>query len=257
MDFWEFGVFILGCLVGSFVNVLIDRIPAGESVMRGRSHCDHCRRTIAWYELVPVISWIFQRGKSRCCRKHLSLQYPLIELINGIGFVCIYFFSFTYHLSLITLIFSLSLFSSAVALFMTDVKSELLPTPLLWAAGLSAIAGSFFRAGSAGQFCLYYVLPAVATALFFHLLRVATSGKAMGDGDVPLAFILGIVTGYPLVVVSLYLAFLTGAFFGVILILGRMKTLKSHIPFGPFLIIGGIVALQWGQQLIHIWKSLL
>lgn len=244
-------LFILGCSIGSFLNVLIDRLPVGQDVTRSRSHCDYCKHTLFWYELIPVVSWIVQAGKSRCCHKKLSLQYPLIELTTGLGFV------FLYQNSIIHYFTSLLLFSSLLVLFVTDLKYEILPNALLGAAGLGAFVRMSLMVSSYTQALFLYVLPAGIAALFFFLLWFFSKGRAMGDGDIPLAFIVGLTTGYPLIIIAFYAAFLTGALVGVILILGRYKTMKSHIPFGPFLIFGAVVARVYGHQLIDIWQKLL
>ncbi|MCX6794110.1 MAG: prepilin peptidase [Candidatus Gottesmanbacteria bacterium] len=176
---------ILGLLVGSFVNVLIDRLPRAESVLWGRSHCDHCKKILRWYELVPVVSFLIQKGRCRRCRKKLSLQYPIIELVTAIGFALL----FPHH--------------------------------------------------------------------FFYLFWALTRIRGIGFGDVKFAFLMGLLLGFPGVVIAFYVAFLTGALVGVILIVGRKKTWKSKIAFGPFLVLGTVVAGVWQQQLLTLWRMFL
>jgi len=250
MTFWVLIVFIFGCSIGSFLNVCIDRLPVGDDVMLGRSHCDHCKRTLSWYELIPIVSWIIQLGKSRCCHKKLSIQYPLIELITGIGFVYLYYVSDN-------VIPSLIIFCSILVLFVSDLKFELLPTPLfvLWGIGTAL---RFITLHVSGTEILYsYGLPSLCVGLFFFLLWFFSKGRAMGDGDIWLAVLIGLVTGYPGIIIALYIAFLTGALSGVILILGGFKTLKSHIPFGPFLLFGMVVTLLWQKNLLSLLSNYL
>ncbi len=243
MEFILLIIFFLGICIGSFLNVCIDRLPVGQDVTRGRSHCDHCKRTLSWYELIPIISWIMQLGKSKCCYKKLSIQYPIIELITGIGFVYLFVVSSNYIISLI-------IFCSFLVLFVTDLKFELLPTGFLILAFLGVVSqivlsGTYLN-----------VISGVSAGLFFFLLWYFSKGRAMGDGDIWLAILIGLVTGYPGIILALYIAFLTGAAMGVILILGKVKTLKSHIPFGPFLIFGMVVQLIFNQSILLLWSKL-
>lgn len=244
-------VFIYGILIGSFLNVLIDRLPEGEDVVRGRSHCDHCKRVLSWYELIPLVSWILQSGRSRCCHKRISIQYPFIEFVSGIGFV--YLFSFDYPLLLV--ISSLLLFCSFLVIFVVDLKTERIPIELLYVVGFGILL-RWYVLVPLDQLPFVYVLPAVISALFFFCLWFFSKGKAMGDGDIFLVFCISLVIGYPALIIALYVAFLTGAVVGVILILRRKRTMKSHIPFGPFLIFGMGVALAYSQPILGWWSTL-
>ncbi len=249
MEFWVFIVLILGCSVGSFLNVLIDRLPVGQDVTRGRSHCDHCKRNLLWYELIPIVSWIVQLGKSRCCHKKLSIQYPVIELITGIGFIYLFF---NFQFSIFNFILSLIVYCSVIVLFVTDLKFELLPTPLLVLWGIGVAIRILTLRYSIMVIVYNYALPALGAGLFFFLLWFFSKGKAMGDGDIWLAVLIGLTVGYPGIIIALYIAFLTGAALGVILILVKVKTLKSHIPFGPFLFFAMVVTLLWQKDLLFL-----
>lgn len=251
-------LFFLGISIGSFLNVLIDRLSVGQDVVHGRSHCDHCHRTLHWYELIPVLSWILQGGKSTCCHKRLSVQYPFIELVTGIGFFCI--FSADPVISS-TLAANLLIFSSAVVLCVADLKYEVLPTPLLISAAIGVVLSRIgplslcFTSGCM-PFLWTVLLPTGAATLFFFLLWLFSRGRAMGDGDIYLVFLMGFFLGYPRILIALYVAFLTGALAGVILILGRKKGLKSHISFGPFLIFGTAISILFSPQIISLWLHL-
>jgi leader peptidase (prepilin peptidase)/N-methyltransferase len=244
--------FIFGLLFGSFLNVLIDRLPEGKDVIRGRSHCDHCKRILSWWELIPIVSWMLQRGESRCCHKKLSIQYPLIELITGIGFVLIVLFNFP----LLYSISSLLLFCSFIVIFVVDLKTEYIPVQMFYVIGIG-IGLRFLALHSTGVELLYtYSIPSLCAGLFFFLLWFFSKGRAMGDGDILLVFFIGLVIGYPKIIISLYVAFLTGAAVGVILILRGVRTMKSHIPFGPFLIFGMGVAMVYGELIMNWWSIL-
>jgi len=267
-------LFVLGLCVGSFLNVLVERLPRNESVLFGRSHCDHCKHKLLWYELIPLVSFFIQKGKSRCCHKRLSFQYPLVELITGIGFVLLFRLLLALRSfsevgpplslpSILYLLFSIVVFCSLLVIFIADLKYEIIPMEMI----ITGIIGIFVYQGM--QFFVlhtsYFVLrdyfvgilfPAILAFLFFFCLWFFTKGRAMGDGDMYLSFLIGLITGFPKIIVSLYAAFLTGAAAGVILILQRKKGLKSHIPFGPFLIVGSVIALVFGDAIIIWWRTL-
>lgn len=257
-------LFVLGCSIGSFLNVLIDRLPHGEDVVRGRSHCDHCGRTLQWYELIPLVSWLLQGGRSRCCKKRISLQYPLVEAATGFGFVGVYTVGFHGQLTpIVSFLASLVLLSSFFGIFVCDLKTELIPVEFLW----GGFAASIFlhspllfscvaHQGASCSLLFSFILPALIGGLFFFLLWFFSKGKAMGDGDIYLAALIGLALGYPRTIIAYYAAFLTGAVVGVILILARKKRMRSHISFGPFLILGYGIACLVGPQVMQWWSQL-
>lgn len=230
---WFVGLF--GLAVGSFLNVLIDRLPRGKNVITGRSLCDHCKKTLRWYELIPLLSWVAQGARCRRCHKKLSWQYPLIELVTGVGFVIL---APSYWL----------IFSSFLVIFMADLKYQIIPDSMVIAGVIGAIGVN----GVIGE----NILAGMGASAFFLFLWFITRGRAMGFGDVKFAFLMGLLLGFRGVIVACYLAFLTGAGVGVILILRGKKGLKSKIAFGPFLVFGTSVALVWGQQIIEWWRRL-
>jgi len=227
-------LFVFGLLVGSFLNVLIDRLPFGENILWGRSHCDHCKKPLRWYELIPVFSYIFQRGNCLRCHKPLSIQYPMVELATALGFL--YFYpQFIYWI----------IFSTLLVLFVADLKYQIIPDSMVLIGVLaSAWVGGFWLAGL-GSFAFLYVLWA------------ATRGRGMGFGDVKLAFLMGLLLGYPAVIIAFYVAFLTGAMVGVILMIRRRVGWKSKIAFGPFLVLGTIVAFVWGPYIQKWWNMII
>lgn len=226
----QFMQFMLGLMVGSFLNVLADRLPKGETVLWGRSHCDYCKKTLRWYELLPIVSFLLQRGRCLRCKKTLSIQYPLIELITAVGFII---FPPSSYL----------IFCSLLVIFVADLKYQIIPDSMV-------ILGTI---GIVGRIRENFVSGIGAACIFWILWRV-TLGRGMGFGDVKLVFVLGLLLGYPLIIVALYIAFLTGAAVGVILILTGKKKLKSRIAFGPFLLWGTVCALVWGQSILHWWE---
>lgn len=250
MDYWL--MFLVGLCVGSFLSVVIYRLRAGESAIKGRSRCDFCRRQIAWYDNVPLLSYFLLGGKCRHCRKPIKLEYPLTELIIGIEFVWIYWllkinFNFFNWLeggySFALLVYWLILFSGIITIAIYDFKYMLIPDQILW----PLIGVAFMRLFISQN---WIVVPtAFGSMAFLGCLHLITKGKGMGWGDVQLGFLLGLVLGWPLIAVAYVVAFLTGAISGAILIMFKQKTLKTKIAFGPFLIIGLAVAKLWGWPL--------
>ncbi len=243
-------IFILGLAVGSFINVLIDRNSTDESIIFGKSHCDNCKKNIAWYDLIPVLSFIFLFGKCRYCKSRLSLYYPTVELSTGILFVATFYFLPSTSYFLLSILYSLFIVASLISIFFIDLKYGIIPDKIVY----PAIAVSFLYLLYAMPYTLYsHLLSALGAFVFFLILFLVTRGRGMGVGDIKLAFLMGLILGFPEIVVALYLAFLTGAVAGVILILWRKKKLRgSTIPFGPFLVLGTILSLFYSDFFIKL-----
>lgn len=248
----ELFIFIIGASIGSFLNVLIDRLPKEEKI-DGRSHCDFCRKKIAAYDLIPVISFFVLRGKSRCCNKKLSWQYPLIELITGLFFVLIYN---QFSKDWLLLVGLLGIISSLIVIFVSDFKYNLISDYLQVAFFIFSLV---FHLSNSDQFQLILTnfLPSgLIVALPIWLIYFFSREKAMGLGDAFLAanvgFLLGLQTGF----LALYVAFVTGAIFGLLLIFLRRKKFNSQVPFGPFIIIGTVIIMFWGEKIMEIIKNI-
>lgn len=252
-DIMQFFVFLLGLCIGSFLNVLIDRLPHGMTLW-GRSKCDWCKKILRWYELIPLISWVVQRARCRRCHKAISVQYPLIELGTAIGFVVLYSI---YSQSLIFLLSYCLLFSSLLVIFVADLKYQIIPDSMVFTGFVGSLMSQTFVSNFQFSMFNFQLLSAIGAALFFYTLWFVTKGRGMGFGDVKLAFLLGLILGFPGIVIALYSAFLTGAIVGVILILGNIKSLKSKIAFGPFLIFGTFITLLWGEKILLLWKGII
>ena len=249
-------LFIIGLFFGSFLNVLVDRIPRGETFIKGHSHCEFCNKMLKWYDLVPVLSFILLQGKCRYCKHSLSLFYPVIEISTGL------LFALTYLLipsqSIVSVIYFLFIISGFIVIFFTDLKSGIIPDKVL----VPAILLTFFYLLIINPSSLIInILCGLGAFLFFVTIavvfKVLTKKDSLGGGDVKLVFLLGLFLGFPGIVISLYIAFLTGALIGIILILWRKKSFqKATLPFGPFLILGTIISLFWGNliypQVLHI-----
>lgn len=272
MDFLVYlYVFILGTIIGSFLNVVVDRMPKEESLVKTRSHCDHCQHKLAWFDLVPLFSYFSLRGRCRYCKVSLSFYYPLVEIITGLLFMLVVFFVFGLHplffITDIRLILAAVYFFCIVGaltiIFFVDLKYGIIPfTVVGFALVLSIIWYLLFPylnfaptelsfVALRSEYLLNYFLSGLGAFLFFLALFLGTKGRGLGFGDVVFAFLMGFLLGFPKIILAFYIAFLAGAFISLILILvGRKKLKKSSIPFGPFLVLGTIISLFWGQPLI-------
>lgn len=251
-----FIIFLIGICIGSFLNVVIDRLPQGRSIVHGRSHCEFCKKELAWFDLLPIFSFLQLGGKCRYCHKRLSFQYPLVEFLTSLAFVILFFLETpTGAFSLLLFIIDLVLMSLSIALIVMDIKYHLLLDVLLVQFFLFALLRVLLLNPATLPIHVVWGIVAVLPLLLIYIL---TKGKGMGFGDVKLIFILGFLLMFPNIIVLYYLAFLTGALVGIILILGKRKKFSgSTIAFGPFLFFGAACALLWGNTLWHYLLILL
>lgn len=252
----SFIVFVLGLLVGSFLNSVIYRLEKGESALQGRSYCPHCKHTLSWQDLVPVLSFVLLRGKCRYCSKPISFQYPLVELVTGALFV------FVYALVGLSLngAYLFAIASLLVVIFIYDLKHYLIPDKILYPAIALAGAWRLFEVWSLGDWGLieiWSLVIGILPTLFFLAIYLLSRGAWMGFGDVKLAVFMGLFLGWPNILVALFIAFLLGAGVGITLILARKKNLRSQVPFGPFLIMGTFLALFFGNAIVDWYLGLL
>lgn len=259
-------LFIFGSAIGSFLNVLIDRLPHNQSIT-GRSHCDHCKRSLHWYELIPVFSYFFIKGKSTCCKKKLSFFYPVIEILTGVCFVFSWIYvepqmftrslpplfevffpfdmSYVVDTTKINILFQLCVFgliSCFIVIFFADSKYYIIPD----AVQIGALVFTFLIyliLQISLELFIYKLISSIIIAFPIFLLFMGTKMKGIGFADVKYAGVMGFVLGAFSGFWALYIAFLSGAIISIIAILLKKKKLKSHIPFGPFLVIGTIVLL--------------
>jgi leader peptidase (prepilin peptidase) / N-methyltransferase len=240
---------VLGLFVGSFLNVVIYRVPREESVVRPRSRCPECQTQLTWYENVPVASWVALRGRCRTCSEPVSARYPVVELVTAAVFGLMgWRFGFSWELPAF-----LYLAAIGVALAVIDLDTRRLPDVIVLpsyavGAGLLGLASLLHRdAGSAVRM----VLGGAALWGFYRVLRLIKP-NGMGWGDVKLAGVLG---GYlawlswGALVVGGFAGFLIGGVSGLLLILAGRAGRKSTIPYGPYMLAGTLVGVLWGSQL--------
>ena len=267
-------VFCFGLIIGSFLNVVIYRLEKDEDFVKGRSYCPHCKHQLTWPDLIPVVSFLFLQGKCRYCHTKISWQYPLVEIATGLIFLLIFNQLSTYQL--INLFFLFYIASVLIVIFVYDLKFYLIPDKVLFPAIIIAFlyrlvfviaSGVFLNAPCGNLDCfaslamtgavLNYVLAAILASGFFLFLYLISRGQWMGFGDVKLAILLGLLLGFPSILVGLFLSFFFGAIIGVVLLFFKKKGLKSEMPFAPFLIIGTLAAMFWGDKIINWYMRFL
>ncbi len=256
-----FFVFLLGLCIGSFLNCLIYRLEE-EKTIKGRSFCPHCRHTLIWKDLLPVLSFLVLRGKCRYCKKKISFQYPAVEILTGLVFLLIFINQFSSQQEILSISFSgiartsflFYITSSLIAIFVYDLKHFLIPDKILFPATAVAL---LYRIAESPHLIGNYILAVLIGSAFFLSVFLISKGQWIGFGDVKLAILLGLILGFPKIILGLFLAFFFGAIIGVIMMVFQKRGLKSEIPFGPFLIIGTAISFFWGSQMIDWYLGML
>lgn len=244
---------LYGLLIGSFLNVCIYRIPRKDSIAFPSSHCPSCNTNLKWYNLIPVLSYIAQRGQCGYCREKISLQYPIVELLNAVLYLLIYIkFGFTLEFFFYAIIFSILIIITFI-----DLKEMIIPDILvILILGITII----YKALS---YIIYNVSPQlldciggfVLPALLFIIIILLSKG-GMGGGDVTLIASLGFILGIKKIFLTVFLSFIVGAIISVFLLMMKIKGRKDPIPFGPFIILGFFITLFWGEQLMSWYMNM-
>ena len=239
--------FLMGLIVGSFLNVWVLRSKNHEDIIFNPSHCPNCNHRLGTLDLIPLFSYLFLKGKCRYCKAKISSQYFIVELLTGVIFSLIYYyFGFT-----ITALFYCLISAVLIAIFVFDLKYFLISEQMLLVGGALVLSLHLYN----GADLMPYIRGAIGLALPFFLISFFSKEKYMGYGDSELSLLLGFMVGYPMVYVNFFAAIFTGAIISIILMLFRGQNLKSEIPFGPFLILGTIITLLYGEALLNWYVS--
>ncbi|HRY60472.1 MAG TPA: prepilin peptidase [Patescibacteria group bacterium] len=252
--------FVFGLMIGSFLSVVISRLETDETIIFGRSKCPKCQNKLRSYELVPLLSFVVLKGKCRHCKEKISIFYPFVELVTGLLFALLYirfadvliganlYLFFAFYL-LVIMIF--------VVVFFFDIFHYIIPDkvviPAIVVSAVLAVINIIFHL----DFFIFkpevlnILLGPVIGGGLFLILVLATKEKGMGWGDVKLGLLIGIILGYPLILVSLFFSFTIGSIVSIILIAAKKKTRKDIVPFGPFLVIGALLALFIGKYIVN------
>ncbi len=244
-------VFIIGLFLGSFLLVLADRLPRGEDVLISRSHCERCGTVLSWHELIPVVSYLWQRGMCATCHTHLSISYPLAELATAVGLSLVYM---TYGSSTLTFLLIAVMYCAFIVIFFADVQYQIIPDSMLVIITIAA-AGLWVSNPNAYEIPARLGSAIVACLLFYGLWR-GSAGRALGFGDVKFVFVEGLLLGFPGIVFGLYAAFISGALVGILLLVTGKKRMKSKIAFGPFLLFGMLLTIVFEEWFLQIWMGI-
>ena len=248
---------ILGLLIGSFLNVVIYRVPKGESVVSPRSRCPGCGQEISARDNIPVVSWLLLRGRCRHCSARISARYPVVEIVHAaLWLAMLWRFDWSWELPAYLYFASVGL-----ALAVIDLDTKRLPNALTLPSYVVVGALLLLPAVADGDWSAYLTAWLAAAALFgFYFLLVVLYPAGMGLGDVKLAGVLGLLLGWlgwGELVVGGFLGFFLGALVGgALMLLGRAGR-KSKVPFGPFMIAGALLAIVWGGTLWNGYLDLL
>ncbi|KLU58575.1 type 4 prepilin-like proteins leader peptide-processing enzyme [Peptococcaceae bacterium CEB3] len=240
---WFLGV--IGLLIGSFLNVVIYRLPRGESIAVPGSHCPACGHFLRPWELIPILSFVGLRGRCRQCGAKISWRYPLVELCTGLLF---FYTAWRASVVSLNLFADLAFLSLLVALSFIDLDTMRLPDSLVIPLFLLGLARALFL--PAQPAFVYSVLGALAAGGGFWLIA-RFYPRGMGFGDVKLAAALGAYLGFPKVFLAVFLASVGGSLWGGLMLALRKKSLKQQIPFGPYLALGAILTLYWGSWFLQ------
>ncbi len=257
-------VFLYGVVIGSFLNVCILRIPNGETIVSERSHCMKCGYQLAWFDLIPLFSYIFLRGRCRKCGEKISLQYPLIEALNGILWtVTLAVCGFNMHS-----ILCMAVISAMVVLSMIDARTMEIPVGInIFIFVIAVINFAFSFAGNyinKNSFTynfftshmdgwLSYVLGFVSVSVFLLLVYFITKGRGIGGGDIKLMAAAGLFLGLKLII----FAFVVACLYACIIHIARMKITKaSHVlAMGPYLSAGILSAMWFGKKAVDLYLN--
>ncbi|UWG98284.1 prepilin peptidase [Dehalobacter sp. DCM] len=242
-------VLIYGLIIGSFLNVCIYRIPIGKSVAKGRSYCPHCDSLIPWYLNIPLFSYLCLRGRCGNCQAPISPIYPLVEALNGILYLLAWY---TYGLSVEGL-FAAILLSLLVVVAFIDMKHKIIPNSLVIMIFVLGVLHAVYQSVYLGVDWYLGIIGLVAASVPLLLIMLIYP-QGMGGGDVKLMAAAGVFLG-PKILLALFIGALCGGFFSFFLLACRKGTMKSEIPFGPFLSFGIFTAVIFGEALLSLYLS--
>jgi leader peptidase (prepilin peptidase) / N-methyltransferase len=236
-----------GLVIGSFLNVVAYRLPLQKSIAFPASHCPSCETPVKPYDNVPVVSWLLLRGRCRGCGERISPRYPAVELLTAVAFTAIVLVNGANARLALELPFAALL----IAVSEIDLEHRIIPNKLLLPAAAWGLAGGALLRTEH----LQELVGAGAGAFTFLLITALIHPKGMGMGDVKLAGVMGLYLGAS-IVPAMLIAFLSGSVVGAVMLArDGMAARKSGVPFGPFLALGGLVALLAGPDLIHLYTT--
>ena len=247
-------VFIFGAVIGSFLNVCIYRLPLSKSIVFPASHCPVCKSTLSWYCNIPILSYVFLRGRCMFCKKSISWRYPVVELVNALLYVLIFYFS---AFSLVSLVLFCYV-SSMVVITFIDIDHQIIPDVISLPGIVLGFAASFVFPWMSWMDSLLGILLGGGSLLAIAYLYAFLTGKeGMGGGDIKLLAMIGAFMGYKAVLPIIFFSSVMGTVVGVPLMLIKKADKRLAIPFGPFLALASLIYLFAGPQIVQWYLRLL
>ena len=240
-------IFLFGIVIGSFLNVCIYRIPMHETIVSERSHCMKCGYQLAWYDLVPLFSWLALRGRCRKCKASISPQYPIVEAVNGVLYVLIFWVKdFT-----LESVFYCLLVSALIVLSVIDWRTYEIPIGI----NIFILTLGVIHLLTDLKNWPIYIIGFFSVSIFLFLIVVLSKGRAMGGGDVKLMAVAGLLIGWQNIVLALFLGCIIGSVIHII----RMKVsdAENMLAMGPYLSVGIFVAAMWGNDMISWYTNIM
>lgn len=245
-------VLIYGILIGSFLNVCIYRIPDESSVVFGRSHCMNCNAPIKWYDLIPLFGYIFLLGRCRTCKSRISIQYPIVEALNGFLYVLVFYlcgWNSPYQISLS--IINCLVISALIVLGFIDFRTNTIPIGInifIAIMGLGTVMIQYFWFGKNTDIVLEHTIGLFVISLFLLLIFYASHGRGVGGGDIKLMAAAGLLLGWELIILAFFIGCVLAAIIHPIRM--RISHLNRILAFGPYLSMGIVIALLFGKQIV-------
>jgi len=243
-------VIIIGMIIGSFLNVCTFRVPNEESISYPPSHCSNCNHRLMPLDLIPIFSFIFLRGRCRYCKEKISFQYPIVEALNCIFYVIIFF---EYGVSIATLKYSV-LISLLIVISFIDYKTQYVYQSNII---FGLICGIIFMLIN---FMLYKsgILDSIMGSIigFLIIKTIVVITKGMGDGDAEIALVCGLFLGVKGILIGLFLSVIIGGASGVLIIILKLKNLKDKIAFGPFIAVGTFISMIWTKEILEWYMKM-
>ena len=259
---------LLGLVIGSFLNVCIDRLPFKESTVSPPYHCQSCNKRLAVKDMIPVISYLSFKGRCRYCQIKIPLRVLIVELISGIGFLLLYmYYGFSIELALVLFYFCIFLI-----IFFIDIEHHLILDKVVYPSAATALIISIFlpyldfapsivinehfmNIGWASGIVSSLIGGLAGLVIFIIIALISRGG--MGQGDIKMVGLIGFIVGYPLIFVPLFIAIVIGGVVALLMIIARIKSRKQSIAFGPFLSIGAMSAILWGNEILNWYLNLI
>ena len=240
-------ILILGLIIGSFSNVCIYRIPKNESIVFPASHCPNCHTPIKAIDNVPILSFLLLKGKCRKCGEKISIRYPVVEFLTGAIYLLIFLI---YGRSYQTLIYAL-LSSALIIISFIDLDVQIIPDEISLPGIVIGLALSFIVPYISYLNSLLGIIIGGGIIFLIALAGLAIFKKeAMGGGDVKLSAMIGAFIGWKYIMISLFIGFFIGAIAGILLILLKIRNRDDLVPFGPFIVLGSLITILWGENIL-------